>query len=91
MKALFLSLFAMLLAIAACAQQPTPSATHVLRYQQCPWKDVVVVQTGDQAAARTTSIGLFTLPKTSTRKTFADLTPKELKQVKKAAKRAHSC
>lgn len=91
MKALFLSASAMLFAGVANAQEPVQEATHVLRYQQCPWKDVVVVPAGDSAAANNNTVGFFTLPKTNTRKTFADLSEKDLKQVKKAAHRSHTC
>lgn len=89
MKAI--TLFLAALSITASAQEPAPQATHVLRYQQCPWKDVVVVPAGDATAMNTTTVGFFSLPKTGTRKTFADLTAKDLKQVRKAAKRAHTC
>lgn len=90
MKALLL-MPAALFAVTASAQEPAPQATHVLHYQQCPWKDVAVVQAGDSAAANTTTVGFFSLPKTDTRKTFADLTDADLKQVKKAAHQMHTC
>ncbi len=51
----------------------------------------MVVPHGDTAAEHTVTVGMFTLPKTSTRKTFADLTPDDLKNVKKAAHHAHTC
>lgn len=89
MKAI--TLFLAALSITASAQEPAPQATHVLRYQQCPWQDVVVVPAGDATAMNTTTVGFFSLPKTDTRKTFADLSSKDLKQVKKAAHRSHTC
>jgi len=82
---------AALVAITTSAQEPTPQASYTMRYQQCPWKDVVVVRTGNPAAVNTTTVGLFTLPKTSTRKTFTDLTEEDLRKVKKAAHRMHTC
>lgn len=91
MKTITLFMVALSITGAACAQEPAPQATNVLRYQQCPWQDVLVVPTGDSAAAHTTTVGFFSLPKTGTRRTFADLTDTDLKQVKKAAKRAHTC
>jgi len=91
MKTTLVTLTVLSLTLSASAQDATPKATHVMRYQQCPWKDVVVVKTGNEAAADETPISFFTLPKTSTRRTFADLTPKDLKKVQKAAKRVHSC
>ena len=91
MKQTTLTLTLLTLALSAAAQDATRKDTHVMRYQQCPWKDVAVVKAGDEAAAKTTVISTFTLPKTSARQTFSDQNAKDLMKVQKAAKRAHSC
>ncbi len=43
----------------------------------------MVVPAGDTTAMNTTTVGFFSLPKTDLRRTFADLTEADLKQVKK--------
>lgn len=93
MKQTILTLALLSFTLSATAQNDatTRKDTHVMRYQQCPWKNVAVVKAGDEAAAKTTVISTFNLPKTSTRQTFSDLNAGDLKKVQKAAKRAHSC
>lgn len=73
------------------AQNAQPVATHVSYPQKCSWRNVTFIQGNDSLRLGTRTAGSAWIAKSERLRGFADLTPKELKRIKKAASNVYCC
>ncbi len=90
MKPLTISIFASVIAFGFCSHALAQENVEVFVTQLCQlaWQDVPVTHGHEINGV---PMYVTTLKKTDTRKTFADITPKEWKRLKKRAKKLHAC
>lgn len=90
MKTLAISIFASAIAFGFGTHTLAQKNVEVFITQPCQlaWQDIPVTQ---GHAMNGVPLYVTTLKKKDTRKTFADITPKEWKRLKKRAKKLHAC
>jgi hypothetical protein len=88
---LFLAASITLASAALFAQNAQPASTYVSYPQKCSWRNVTFIQGNDSLRLGTRTAGSTWIAKSDRLRGFADLTPKELKRIKKAASNVYCC